>query len=283
MQRVKLCLNKFTAGVGKMMRIIKSQWLQILLWGSLLLFLWLGSAYFIAEILSRKPAPNSLPPNLGDLTITLFGASSIGIIAFGLLFTIAAIIEWQSLKKDTRREAEMAEVAERRITHLEKELRGRMHAVTGVALGSLHSNPLVEKQDPINRDYISEALYYSKQAYKTLKEIEGDSKYMALNNVLYFSCFLGNESQRDTFLAQARELKNIAEKYEESQYIAPYIMTYCRVMLTFGAEADREELKLALKKAESLLEMKLTILQRKEAEMLEAALGRKLDVLGKGD
>jgi hypothetical protein len=252
--------------------------MQIGLWISALIFLWTGSAYFIAGVLARKPDPKALPPEIGQLTVTLFGASALGLMTFSLLLTIAAIIEWQSLRRDARKEVEMAEVLERRMTRLEKELKGRMHAITGLVIGSLHSNPLTEEQDPQNEDYIAEALFYSQKGYKTLRELEGDGKYMALNNILYYSCLLGDEARRDTVLAQVRDIREVIERYEDSQYIAPYVMTYCRVMLTFVDNVD--ELKLAKKKVESL-EKNLTSLQRKEAAMLAASLDRKLRVLNR--
>lgn len=258
------------------MESTKMQKLHIWLWSSGIIFLWMGSAYFLSEVLSKKPNPEALAPTTSDLATIFFGASSLALIIFSLLLAMAAIIEWQSLKRDVRKEIELADAAEKRMTRLEKELKGRMHTVTGLVIGSLHSDPLAEQQDPRDKDYLGEAIYYSQKGYKILKEIEGNGKYMALNNMLYYSCLLGNESRRDVFLAQAREIKEISEKYEDSQYIAPYLMTFCRVVLTFGSDSDLAELKLARDRAESLLEMNLTSLQRKEAAMLAASLDRKL-------
>lgn len=259
------------------MFIFRTRWFQISLWASIIVLLWAASAYIASEALSKKPNPEALPPTVSELAIVLFAASALALIMFSLLITIVAIVEWQSLKNNAERELKLVESTEKRMTHLEKELKGRMHAVTGLVIGSLHSDPLSEKQDPRSKDYLAEALYYSQKGYKTLKEVEGNGKYMALNNVLYYSCLLGDESRRDTYLAQARELREISERYEDSQYIAPYLMTYCRVVLTFGADLD--ELRLARKKSELLLEMNLTRLQRKEAEMLAASLAKKLAVL----
>jgi hypothetical protein len=249
-------------------------WMRICFWASGIIFLWVGSAAFLSFVFSEKPHPGAIPPSLGDLATIFFGASSLALIIFSLLLAVAAIIEWQSLKTDIRKQIEAAEAAEKRVARMEKDLRGRSLTIMGLMMGTLHSDPLAEKQNPKEKDYLAEALYYCQKGYNALKDLDGNGKYMALNNILHYSCLLDLESRSDILLAQAKEIRDLGEKYEDSQYISPYLMTYCRVALTF--ETDLEELKKARAKADSVLEMNLTSLQRKEAAMIAASLAKKL-------
>ena len=247
--------------------------LRVCFWASGIIFLWIGSAAFLSIVLSKKPDRGAIP-TLGDLATIFFGASSLALIIFSLLLAVAAIIEWQSLKTDIRKQIESAEAAEKRVGRLEKDLRGRSLTIMGLMMGTLHSDPLAEKQDPRKKDYLAEAIYYCQKGYSALKDLEGNGKYMALNNILHYSCLLGVESRSDILLAQAKEIRDVGEKYEDSQYIAPYLMTYCRVALTY--ETNPEEIRKARAKADSLLEMNLTSLQRKEAAMIAASLAKKM-------
>lgn len=258
--------------------------LKIIFLASGIIFLWFGSAYFLGAVLSRKPAAGAVSPSMSDLATIFFGASSLALIIFSLLLAIAAIIEWQSLKADIRKEIDSADVAraefkkardenESRVKGLEKEIQGRVFTVMGVTLGTLHSDSLALVQKEEHRGYIAEALLYCRKGYEILKDLDGDGKYMALNNVVYYSCLIEVESNRELLLDQARQVKSIGLKYENSPHTVPYFLTFCRAILVYGSKLD--EVSGAYTTAEDLLKRPLTSLQRKEATMLAASLDSK--------
>jgi hypothetical protein len=289
-----------------------TNWLRIIFWSSGIIFLWMGSAAFLMRVLSRKPAPGAVP-TLSDLATIFFGASSLALIIFSLVVAIAAIIEWQSLKGDVRKEIEAAEIAQENITRamqqnqervdnlsdsmlrriealkvetersmrgLEKEVRGRTNAGTGYMIGALNSNPILREQSDEDKDYLGEAIYVLEKAYEDLREVGGTGQYMALNNIVYFSCLLRMDSRKDRLLTQARELKQIGEKFRDRPHIAPYILTFCRAIWTYGS--DPSELREALLLAEQLLDTGLTKLKKKEATFLVTSLTGKLAELTDG-
>jgi len=203
---------------------------------------------------------------------------------FSLLLAAAAIIEWQSLKGEVRKVTDAAEASLDRVKNLEEkvrgrldsleqEIRGRVDTVMGLMLGTLHSDPLALKQKEDEEDYIAEAVYFCQKGYDRLKDLDGYGKYMAMNNLLFFSCLLGKRSKRDVYLDQGRQLKEIGRKFDA----APYLLTFCRATLIYSSELA--QLKEALSTAEELLDAKLTNLQKKEAAFLAASLRAKIGEL----
>ena len=280
--------------------------IRIIFWVSGIVLLWTGSAFFLSGVLSRKPA-ECTTPTLGDLATVFFGASSLALIIFSLIIAIAAIVEWQSLKRDvsaiiaeanasreridrvtkeneervanleqamTSRLQTLEQSGRQGIARVEKEMLGRVNTIMGLAIGTVHSDPLARRQQEEKRDYLAEAVYFCQKGFDTLRELEGDGKYMALNNLLYYSCLL-ELPKRDLLLKQGGQLLEVAEKYEGSRYVAPYFLTFCRVMATY--ESDRARLQEALSIAEGLLEKGLTSLQKKEARLYVALLQEKLE------
>lgn len=100
---------------------------------------------------------------------------------------------------------------------------------------------------------------------------------MALNNLVYFSCLLGEKANKDELLLHGHELRDVGRKYQSLPYAAPYLMTFCRVALVY--QSDREELEQALAIAQNLLTSGLNTLQRKEATYLVASLSKKIEKL----
>ena len=222
------------------------------------------------------------PPSSSDLATIFFGASSLALIIFSLLLAAAAIIEWQSLKADVKNVTDAAEKSLERVRNLEEkvrgrlnsleqEIRGRVDSVMGLMFGTLHSDPLKLEQQEEKKDYIAEAVYFCQNGYNKLKDLEGYGKYMALNNLVFFSCLLGREAKRDLYLEQARELRDVGRKFDA----AAYLLTYCRAALTYATEPAA--LKEALATAEELtLEAKPTNLQKLEAAFYAASLRAKI-------
>ncbi|HEX3531396.1 MAG TPA: hypothetical protein VH988_30410 [Thermoanaerobaculia bacterium] len=274
-------------------------WLQIIGWASGIIFLWAGSAFFLSEALSERPNPGAVPPSISDLATIFFGASSLALIAFSLILAIAALIQWQSLKAEVARVVDSArtnlERADRaaeesrerlaslegkmqsRFNMIENELRGRVDAVMGVAIGTLHVNPTAAKQKDGIEHHIAEVLVYCNRSYKLLKDLGGNGKYMALNNLLYFSSFVDLTAKRDELLTQARQLRDVAEQFEDRPHIAPYFLTFCRVVLIYSSVIHEIEEALAI--AKDLSAKRPTQFLGLEATYLMTSLSAKLDRL----
>ncbi len=279
----------------------KLNWLRITFWVSAIVFLWVGVAYFLMSVLSLKPSPGSVPPTTSELATIFFGASSLALIIFSLLLAMAAFVQWQSLKNELRREIELAEAAqertanataenqerlknleitiekrtkalEERVKGLGRELQGRTSAIMGFMIGTLHSSPVLPVKNE-DRDFVSEAIQLCQKGYDILKEFDGLGKYMALNNIVYYSCLIGVDSKHDFLLAQGLEIRDIGLAYDS----IPYLLSFCRVEAKYGA--DLEELQQALSIGEEILGRKLSNIQRQEATMLVASLREKLGEL----
>jgi hypothetical protein len=98
---------------------------------------------------------------------------------------------------------------------------------------------------------------------------------MALNNLVYFSSLLQVNSRRTLLLKQARELKRMTDEKEDSAFLGPYLLTFCRAIWAFSS--DHGELKEALGVAQDLSEdTRLTSFQRREAQHLKTSLRKKL-------
>lgn len=289
----------------------RAEKLQSAFWISSVFFFWAAFAYFLMKTLTIKPAPGAVP-NLGEFFTVLFGASTLATVIVTIVIGVGALLEWRSLKADVgavveaaetaqeesaratrenqervkelaeslqRRLEQLGETVSHRVKGLEKEVRGRAYASEGVTLGTLYADRMAEEQKEENKGYLAEAIHSCQRGFEILEEIAGNGKFMALNNVVYFSSLLGTESrrERERLLAQARRIREVAEKYPESPWNIPYLLTYCRAVSTFGSDPD--ELSDAIWTANELSHRKLTVLQGKEAELLKSSLQKRLGAL----
>lgn len=234
---------------------------------SVVVALWAGS--FLVVMIGLKlglPIDEEDIPGVGDMATILFGASSLALILFSLLVGGIAIIGWQSIKEELRKAIEAS--THERINLVEKELRGRVLAVIGFMIGSQNSNPEKLHQDEY-RSALSEAVWYLQKGYDILKDLEGRGKYMALNNLVYYSCLYGDELKRDYLLKQARVLKELGQELNWPTAL----LTYCRVILQWSPSI--EDLRDARAIASATLRMNLTERQKKEATFYVASLTEK--------
>jgi hypothetical protein len=249
-------------------------------------------------------------PTENDLATLFSGASSLALIMFSLLLAFAAIIGWQSLRHDVETVKDRAETIleetqktnklsirraqrlqirlERRVTKLEgemktrndeieKELRGRVTAVMGLVIGTLHSDPTAKVQKEEDEPYLLEAIYHSSEAYEKLGQLPGNSKYHALNNLVYYSCLLGVKSGQDKLIEQGRDLRDIGRKYR-GLAAAPYLVTYARTVLAFSS--DEDQIRDALGTIQQVRSMAgLSKLAEREAQVVEGSLSEKLTSL----
>ncbi|HXU45445.1 MAG TPA: hypothetical protein VN783_07960 [Thermoanaerobaculia bacterium] len=231
---------------------------------------WSISTYVMVAAISRMGSVwGGQTPDLGALATLLFGSSSLLLVGLSILLAAAAFFGWEAMKKSI--EASVSQ----RIAQLETALQGRAYAVIGLLIGTLHSKPERLEQDETDKEYLAEAVYYSKQGHELLRDLPGRGQYMALNNLVYYSCLLGRGLVPRHLLEQAKSLREVAQKQPE--YAAPYLLTYCRVILQFEKTADA--IQGALTIARDLLDEDLTELQRKEATFYVTSLAGKLERL----
>lgn len=216
--------------------------------------------------------PENKLPSIGDMATLLFGASSLALLLFSFVISAIAILGWQSIKEEIRKSIEITTHA--RISLVERELRGRVLTVIGFMIGAQHSDPDKLEQDK-HKSFLSEAVWYLQKGYDILKGTEGRGRYMALNNLVYYTCLYGDDLKRDWLLKQARDLKDLGQ--ELNWPVA--LLTYCRVICQLSTSEtelrDAHSIALATEKRD------LTDLQKKEAKFYVDELSRKLTNLGK--
>jgi hypothetical protein len=178
----------------------------------------------------------------------------------------------------TKRVTELERNMVRKNNEIETELRGRVTALMGNLLGTLHSNPTADYQREEDEPYIAEAIYHSRIAYDYLSKLPGNKKYMPLQNLVYYSSLLKVQIGKEELLQQARELRDVARNYSEAS--VPYLVTYSRAVLTFSS--DRAEVEDALITVRNVLHLSLTKLAAMEARFVEVSLSAKLTSLASG-
>lgn len=201
----------------------------------------------------------------GDLSGLLFGAASFMLAVFAAITAIAAIAGWQSIKLTIQERVDAAQKEveagnRRRIELLEKEMRGRALFGLGYMTGEMSIDPQILSVKESNSSRMRDAIRLCELGYDFLKDVEGSTKFMALNNLIFYSCALGDEPRKDLILAHARVLKKAALENDAVNLL----LTASRAFLQYGSEQERRasrEMILALKKRE------LTDQQLKEADL----------------
>jgi hypothetical protein len=254
------------------------KWVQIILGMSFVLALWALTLFLFKAALALPIPPGSSPAS-GDLGTILLGTSGIMLGIFTVLVGGLAIFGWQVLKEATRKDVEAS--TDKRIRSLESELRGRVLAAIGLVYGvsGLISSTSNEKkkdgrEEPARPDILAEAVEISERAYKILKDVEGNGKYMALNNYVFFSCIRGTTGTRSFLLDKAGELKRVG--HEKSYWAA--LLTYCRAILEFS-DSTEEVTRAQELSAELSQKRELTDPQKTEATAYVASLSKKREEL----
>jgi hypothetical protein len=251
------------------------RWVQIILGMSLVLALWALTLFLVKSALAL-PVAKGNSPAAGDPGTVLLGTSGIMLGIFTVLVGGLAIFGWQALKESTRKDVEAS--TDKRIGLLENELRGRVLAAIGVVYGKISSisseRQEEAREEEARADLMSDAVEICERAYKVLKDLEGNGKYMALNNYVYFSCMRGTTGTRSFLLEKAGELKRVG--HEKSYW--PALLTYCRAILEFSDSI--EEVARAHDLADELKQKReLTNSQRTEAATYAASLAEKREKL----
>jgi hypothetical protein len=220
-----------------------------------MLLVWSLSLHFLRDAdLERFKMGSS---DIGDLATVLFGAASVALFIFSILVALLAIFGWQSIQSEVRSKAE--EAAKKVTDPLKSELMGRTLSIQGYLLGESYVDPETFRVRKGQEDALKEAIYLCQQAYEQLKKIkEGSAEYMALNNLIYYTCVSQDLSRKDFLCTKALELKRRGQEHD----VINLLLTACRVMVEFGNEPERLEAKSILT---SILERR-TVSTRERAE-----------------
>jgi hypothetical protein len=113
-------------------------------------------------------------------------------------------------------------------------LEGRTLSLLGYVMGeaSIESDNPVEVRD---KSKLLKAIDLGQQGYEILKKIGGPSEYMALNNLVFYSCVLNDVARSDFLLEQARLLLKMGQDHNSINLM----LTGCYALLQFGD--SREE------------------------------------------
>lgn len=219
-----------------------------------LLVIGVGLIWFLSfTLVGRSDLDSHSSSNLSAL---LFGAASVALFVFSILFAVLAIFSWHAIQ-----------AVNSKLDLMATEMRGRLHSILGYVVGemSLESDFLTIKDE----DRMAEAVRLCQQGYDLLKKVGGPAEYMGLNNLVYYSCVSKaphkdqqqhqNQHKADFLVSKARLLKEAGQEHN-----APSLqLTACRAILLFGDEKEkmraRETLE-ALSAAPDILEK-----ERKEA------------------
>ncbi len=202
--------------------------------GGLAFFLWTASTLML--ILAMRLIPQSKIPDVGAFSTVIFGGASIAIILFSLLIGGGALLGYQSLREIIKNDVEAD--TQKSVAKLEREMRGRIYLAVGLMTGTLYSDPTERKQSEKNKDYLAEAVWYCREAYKTLRTQEGNVRFTALNNFVYYSCLfhdgeVANPAMENYLLKKARILRDVSQE----RNFPDGSLTYCRAVLQFGKDA----------------------------------------------
>lgn len=211
---------------------------------------WLCSVYAVRGL---GVLATSASGDWSDLATILFGSASIALTIFSILIALSAVIGWKAFQELMA--TEVSSVAEKKVNEkvdsfrqkfeetnekmkkLELEMKGRALVTQGYILGQVSIPkgrlfPVDEKE----KGRLAEAVGLSRQAYDMLQGISEPAEYMALNNLVVFSCALGLE-EGGAIVEQARKLLLMAVKKGN----VDLQLTGCRAILQYKPNPSEVE------------------------------------------
>lgn len=229
-------------------RNIRRRWLFIIrcfFLVTIIVFLW--SVSFCALSLSMPVMGQDT--ELDSLMTVLFGASSIALFLFSIIFGFFSLIEWQGIKARLDRVDTLDKEIQLKISNIERstrdlikpielEMTARIHAMLGYFLGevSLTKDKRIKSGE---RDSFENAVDQYETAYKLLQGVRGTPvEYMVLNNYLFYLSILNDPLKRDFLLAESRRMLREARLHGTRNLI----LTACKVILTNSTDGkERQE------------------------------------------
>jgi hypothetical protein len=234
---------------------------------SFIIMIWIISFYFMIAGFADMPRVHS-----SDLSAVISGTGTIALSIFSILIAVAAIYGINSLDRKVREVARV--LTKEQIARTEKELRGRSFAILGYLIGENSVKP--DLSGSTDKERLKEAIYYSDRGYNILKETNLPAEYMALNNLLGYSCALQAEEKQNPrrLLKEAKRLLDAAEDHADSPGATNLLLTYARTIYIFCD--DKSEISKARELLSTIDETHLNSKERADAERVRDLLGKKL-------
>jgi len=199
----------------------------ILLWPFVFIVLTLIGCFYLTKA-SLAASPEGWQHI--DFSTVLSGMGTLALFIFSMFLAVAAFVGWSTVKDQIREQVE--KVTNQRLEQAEREARGRSFAIQGYVLGETSVAP--DLQNPSNEERLGEAISYSQTAYDFLKGTGLPVEFLALNNLLYYSCVLNEKTKarRGYLLGEAKRMRTAAEAHDAQNLL----LTYARTILTFSLE-----------------------------------------------
>lgn len=184
---------------------------------------------------------SSVKLGVGDLAAILFGAASLALFIFSILIALwAAFFGWQTVQGIVRERVEagmnkLETSINIKIKLLENELRGRVASVLGHLMGEVSIDP--ETLKPKDKDRLVEAVHMCEEGYEFLQKVRGPAEFMALNNLVFYSCLSGDQSRPDFLLNMGRLLKEKSQEKKSTNVL----LTGCRAILQYSKDPQEKE------------------------------------------
>lgn len=239
-------------------RLSRANWLQFAFLACFMTLGWIAASAVSWRAI-RSPQPLLQTEHVGDLATVLFSGAALALFALSIFIAFLAVFGWGSIEDTIKTEVKTK--TDERLASVEKELRGRAFALSGFIIGE---SCAVGVPTTPSEDLLREAIHDCRKGYDLLKEVPGPGQYMALNNLLTYSCTLRDKENRGYLLDGARKLRQAGEEHD----VPNLLLTYCRTVLIFGLEP--REVDEACAMVADLVEAgsRLTPKQRREANEL---------------
>jgi hypothetical protein len=216
----------------KLPKLSSTYWIRLAFLVAFVVLLWFD-CYSLSERFSaatRAPSATGRPPETSSV---LFNAASLSLFSISVFIAVLAIFGWGAIE-ETIRAAVKSETAER-LKALEDELRGRALALGGFVMGEISVSD--DYLSVTSAERLKNAVNGCTQGYELLKSVEGAGQYMALNNLLTYSCILGEKARRGFLLEGARKLRKVGEEHD----VPNLLLTSCRTILTFSLDPQEKD------------------------------------------
>jgi hypothetical protein len=244
----------------KLPRFTRSRWLVFTFLACFMALLWL-TASAVSWKASGFTSLHLPTEHIGDLATVLFSGAALALFVLSIFIAFLAVFGWSSIEDTIRTEVKAK--TDERLAAVEKELRGRAFALGGFIIGESISGDAAASP---NEDLLLEAIRHSRTGYDLLKEVPGPGQYMALNNLLSYSCTLGDKARanRGYLLEGARKLRQAGEEHD----VPNLLLTYCRSILIFSLEPREVDEACAIVADLNASQRRLTPKERREADAL---------------
>jgi hypothetical protein len=192
---------------------------------SVVMFIWALSFFLFSRPVTDKRL------DVGTIAALLFGASSIALFLLSMIVAFLALVGWRDIQERLKYVDDMDKKIKVKI---DKEMPGRMSSLVGFFIGelSIDRDSLQVKDENAMKD----AIQYCQKGYALMKEVGGPGQFMALNNLVFYSSLIGDNSTGEFLLHQGRILRKEALEHNSIDLL----LTSCRTILGFSRDENEK-------------------------------------------